>query len=326
MRSISVGLGLGVLGCLVFRAAEVRSQQVTIATPHHSVSEGFFENMGTSWGMRGNNWFFSFGGSPTQSAPQFGGFDPSAGANFGVGFRHGGVNGFFNANWSQGWRQSFSTWTPSITLPNGGWGVVSDTSQSPFVIGHVPVVGGFPAVRQFSPFPPSSRYMAPGAGASGVGRDAVVAALQRARAERDGRRQIEDAAANHRELQPRPRPAAPLRGQDDDLVLTGSGLPPAGPGDPALDEASRRLAAARASTAGRPVPCVAEARRLHAAEQTDEGGEALVYLERGRTAEARGKPNVAKIYYRMAARRASGQLRGQILSRIQALDSAPESR
>ena len=65
---------------------------------------------------------------------------------------------------------------------------------------------------------------------------------------------------------------------------------------------------------------MAEARRLHAAEQAAQDGEALKYVERGRTAEAKGKPNVAKVYYQMAADRASGKLREQILARLDSLE------
>ena len=66
---------------------------------------------------------------------------------------------------------------------------------------------------------------------------------------------------------------------------------------------------------------MADARRLYAAEQAEEHGEALLYVERARNAEAKGKPNVAKVYYQMAAQRASGQLREQVLARLNALET-----
>jgi len=49
------------------------------------------------------------------------------------------------------------------------------------------------------------------------------------------------------------------------------------------------------------------------------------YFERGRAAEAKGKAGVARIYYQMAARRATGELKEQILSRLAALDSGDSS-
>ena len=96
MRSISIGL-YALLGLLVF-ASPAFPQQVTVSTPYQSTGDSFFENMGTSWGLNGPNWSFSFGGSPMQAAPQFGGFDPSAGANFGFAGGSGGVGGFFGGN------------------------------------------------------------------------------------------------------------------------------------------------------------------------------------------------------------------------------------
>jgi hypothetical protein len=54
--------------------------------------------------------------------------------------------------------------------------------------------------------------------------------------------------------------------------------------------------------------------RVRASEADD------FYL-RARQAEADGKKNVARIYYQMAARRASGELKSQISSRLAAMDA-----
>lgn len=325
MRSISRGAFLGFIGSLVLLVADVRAQQVTVSTPYHSISDGFFENMGTSWGLSGPNWSFSFGGSPVQAAPQFGGFDPTAGANFGFYRSSGGVNGFFNANWSQGYRQSFTSQVPSVTLTNGMPGFVADTSVSPFVISYVPVVGSYPGVRFPGPAVPP-----PTPGASGVGRDAVVSALRRARAEQALKERLEDANAAQAEAarMNRPDPNALDRGGDDfALIGPGAALRGASEAAPAAqgtDEAMRKLAAAQASSAGQPAPSVDEARRLHAREQAAQTGEALKYEELGRNAEAKGKPNVAKVYYRMAAGRASGEHRQRIMARLNALETSPD--
>ena len=324
MRSICAGLPLAVLGCVMFLPVGAAAQQVTVSTPYQSVSEGFFEHMGTSWGLSGPNWSFSFGGSPWQAAPPFGGFDPTAGANLGLGWRSGGVNGYFNGNWSQGSRRSMVSQVPSVTLQNGVPGFIADASQTPFVISYIPVVGGYVPVGAFNPMqslPPST---AASPGASGVGQDAVLNALRQHRAERDWRERIEDgpqaeaARMNRKAAANVQRPGGP-----GELTLIGSAPPPGEAAGNAADEPARKLAAARASSAGRPVPSVAEARRLYAAEKAEQDGEALVYLERGRNAEAKGKPNVAKVYYRMAANRASGQLREQILARLESLEASP---
>ena len=317
MRSLFVGLPLGALACWLFLAAGVPAQQVTVSTPYHSISEGFFENIGTSWGLSGPNWFFSFGGSPTQAAPQLGGFDPSAGANFGFSRRGGGINGWFNGNWSQGSRRSFVSQTPSITLTNGYPGYVADASVTPFVVSYVPVVGSFPRVGPPGPVPPT---MAPSPGASGVGHDAVLNALQGVRADAAERERMQNATPAEAEAARMNRPAQP--NVPGGAVGSPNHSLPGKPAVPPSDEPSRKLAAARGSSAGRPAPSVAEARRLHAAEQAAENDVVLKYVELARNAEANGKPNVAKVYYQNAARGASGELRKQILGRIQTLDSA----
>jgi len=324
MRWVYAGLPIAVLACLMFLATDGLTQQVTVSTPFQSLSDSFFENMGTSWGLSGRNWHASFGGSPIQAAPSFGGFDPNAGANLGFNWRSGGAGGFFNGNFSQGNRRSFVTQVPSVTLQNGVPGYISDSSYTPFVMSYVPVVGGFPMVGTYNPVPPFAPSMVPSPGGSGVGRDAVVNALERARAERAQKERMQEEAladAEAARMNPPARPNAQNRHGNDDLVLIGAALPAAQAAESASDGPARKLAAARASSAGRPVPSVAEARRLHAAEQAGEKSEALAYLERGRNAEAIGKPNVAKVYYQMAARRASGNLRDQILARLNALET-----
>lgn len=80
------------------------------------------------------------------------------------------------------------------------------------------------------------------------------------------------------------------------------------------------------SSAGRAAPSVAEARRLHDADVAVRTTEAAEWLRRGRKAEASGKPAVAKIYYQMAARRASGELKDEVLASIEALKTTSRAR
>ncbi len=133
---------------LVLSAAH--AQQVTIGVPQRTVGDSYFESMGTQWGVRGDNWFFTFGGSPLVS-PGIGGFDPNAGANLGWTFRGGDTSGFFNFGWAQGSRSSMVSQTPMLTLSNGVPGFFADTSLSPFVISYIPVTGGFPAFGALTP-------------------------------------------------------------------------------------------------------------------------------------------------------------------------------
>jgi hypothetical protein len=89
---------------------------------------------------------------------------------------------------------------------------------------------------------------------------------------------------------------------------------------------AHRLALAQQSTAGRPVPSVQEAKRLRAAEEASQQAEAQVYLERGQSAEEAGNLGAAKAYYQMAARRAAGNLKREILQRIEGVKRPAEDR
>jgi hypothetical protein len=74
----------------------------------------------------------------------------------------------------------------------------------------------------------------------------------------------------------------------------------------------------------RPVVDAAALRAQHQREEQARASEASDLVARAQAAEASGKPGVAKVYYQMAARRASGSLKDQIVARLAAL-SAPSS-
>jgi hypothetical protein len=128
--ALAAGLALsGVEGVL--------AQQTTVATPHPVASHSYYEHFGTSWGIRGNGWFFQFGGPV---APPFGGFDPNAGASFGF----AGPNGFLNITAGQGSSTTLVGQAPMVTVTNGGTGAFFDQTLRPFVTGVIPVVGAQP--------------------------------------------------------------------------------------------------------------------------------------------------------------------------------------
>jgi len=81
------------------------------------------------------------------AVPQFGGFDASAGAQLGFAILSD-IEAFFFINAAQGDRRSNVLQAPKVTLFNGQQAYVSDTSQSPFVISVIPVVGDFAAAQQ----------------------------------------------------------------------------------------------------------------------------------------------------------------------------------
>jgi hypothetical protein len=68
-----------------------------------------------------------------------------------------------------------------------------------------------------------------------------------------------------------------------------------------------------------PTMSLAEAQSQRAAQKETRVDEATKFFARGQKAEAEGKANVAKIYYQMAARRATGPLKDQVLAKLDAI-------
>jgi hypothetical protein len=85
------------------------------------------------------------------------------------------------------------------------------------------------------------------------------------------------------------------------------------------------LAGVQGDSGGLPAPSVEDIRRQRAEQQEVRANEAVTFFERGRKAEQEGKVNVARIYYQMVARRASGDLKDQALARLDALRSGKGS-
>ncbi|MEE9601724.1 MAG: hypothetical protein V3V75_00360, partial [Thermoguttaceae bacterium] len=86
-------------------------------------------------------------GSFDLAVPTFGGFNASAGASLGFAILSD-IEAFFFINAAQGDTRSNVLQAPKVTLFNGQQAFVSDTSQSPFVISVIPVVGDFAASQQ----------------------------------------------------------------------------------------------------------------------------------------------------------------------------------
>ncbi len=163
MRTWRTTLAAGVLVTLVAVAVPSQGQQVTIGTPYHNLQDSFFENSNISWSghlnfqdnspnhMYPNQGIaFSYGGGAL-ALPQFGSPNLQAGlsANFAFVNKNGQIN--FATNFGQGSNRSSVTQTPSVTIMNGETGYTSNTAQTPFVMGAVPVVGGFPVWPQPAP-------------------------------------------------------------------------------------------------------------------------------------------------------------------------------
>lgn len=274
----------------------VAAQQATVTVPYHAASDRFYENMSLRWGLSGPGWFFRFGGG---TGVPFGGFDPNAGAAFGHGFHRPGLNGYFYGSLSQGSRRSLVSQTPNLTVSNGMPGYFADVSWSPFVIGTIPVVGGFPVVGVLNP-----PLLVPVDNAPQYPMPDPTSALPPRLAT------IQPAAKSKDEPQ-------------DDLILGPDDRdePPAEVGQ----DPRQRLVIASESTAGRPVVSVEAAHRLRERERTEAEQEAATYVERAQQAEAVGKLNVARQYYQMAYRRATSPQREEIRTRLAPLPVRPKS-
>lgn len=86
-------------------------------------------------------------GSFNVAQPTVGGFNPSTAATFGFAILSD-IEAYFLINAAQGDSRTNVLNAPKVTLFNGQQAFVSDTSQSPFVISVVPVVGEFAAAQQ----------------------------------------------------------------------------------------------------------------------------------------------------------------------------------
>jgi len=72
------------------------------------------------------------------------------------------------------------------------------------------------------------------------------------------------------------------------------------------------------------LPSVDEILRQNELAKSERSAEASEFYVKGRRAEAEGKHGVAKIYYKMAFRRADRELQRQITARLAALDQGTE--
>jgi len=320
-------VGIAVLGPIAWLAGSVLHGQSTVTARQHSSGTGFYEQTGTQWGFNSGGLSFSFGGVSAQ--PNSGRPDANAGLQLGFASRGSHGSGYFLGTLAQGSHQSYGSQSPSITLSNGMPGFTTDASWTPFVVGYYPVVGGWPAATvgtfgspgvavqlpTWSMFGTGTSVLVPDQGAANLGGINRAAGGQsqfgppgmpgqRAMGGQAGAAQQQVRAQVH-----------DIQGMDEAILAGGQQARP-----PIPDAGAQALNAAQASSAGRAAPSVAEAQRQRAAEQATDADEALTSYRRAEAAEAEGKPGLAKVYYRMTARRATGELRQKAITRLTALE------
>ena len=125
------------------------AQQTQVTLPSHRLNEGFFERIGVGWHFEStrpnSRMFFNYPGL-NSAVPFFGGWDPATDARFGFAGRKGNTRFGFNMALQQGSSRTMIGSAPSVMVPNGGSGSISNTTLRPFVTGWIPVVG-----QQFRP-------------------------------------------------------------------------------------------------------------------------------------------------------------------------------
>jgi hypothetical protein len=241
-------------------------RQVTTQAPLRGVSDSFFERIGFSANIRAPGFNVNVGGFPL-AVPQFGGFQPGAGAVGGFAINGGNFNANIGFEFSQGSRRSAVSQTPSTTLMDGQTAIFADVTQSPFVISTPFMVTNTPVVPLRPGVPWKQRL---DNGTASVRRTADFDAPP-----------AKPAAAQAR--------AAPV---------------------------ADAVAVQAAAQGNRPIVSVAEIRRQRGAAEQGDHDEALLQMQRGEQAERDGKPGVAKIFYQMALRQATGDLKRQLQERI----------
>ncbi len=284
-------------------SAPTSAQQTTVTAPMHGVNDGFFEGVGVGFNASGRNWFFN--GIGPAPAP-FGNANPGAGANLGFGFGFPGGNAQFNFGAGQGSSTGFSSVSPSVTSIDGTTGYIANVTQIPFVIGLVPVVGGV-------------------GGGVGGGLNGVAGQF--------GPSAIPPIAQSPSLLDER---LARLNGGELQLARHGGGggAPAVAKINPpakheavaANDPAAIKLAQAQQSTAGTPATSIAALREQQRAEDEAAAAEIRTLLDEGRAAQAAGKIGAARLDYRQAAQRASGDLKREAEEALRSLGDQPVKR
>jgi hypothetical protein len=315
----------GQMADLLEQLRRIQGQQVAVATPFHTLNDNFYERIGVDFGFNitgGNpngtgsrvvgldptgmvtpngDLEFRQGGAGS-ALPPFGGHDPATDATIGAAILGSPGSLFFNLFAGQGNTRNHVSQVPSVVLQNGTRGTFSDTSQMPFVTSVIPVVGGYRVPRPYYPVMPPTTY------------SVLQERIRRLQAQNQQRQKA--AAAGGAAA---PAPAA-----------AGAAAAPRktySPPEPKLSkghELSLKLLESKGSTAGHGDLSVAEIKRRRAAAKAHEAvvqdAAILEKIERGRGAEAAGKPNVAKIYYQQAATRAKGEQKQQLLQKIESLE------
>ncbi len=285
-------------------ADDARAQvMVRTETPLQNNSERFFESTSMGWSVRRPGFFASFGTSPV--LPPFGGFNPNAGLTTGFSVRTGKWSSNFNFNFSQGISRSSTTIAPTVMSMNGQPASLFSGTVRPFVLGVVPVGGGFGGGF-------GNNF---GGGFFSVPRGVIVpqaggdSLTQRLR-ERRSQLAIANGSSPDRDRVSRTdkpervEPPAPQTSQQRSSAAHAF-----------FGNRTGRVSASGTSTTSRSSGTVGVASETDTHDQQT----AELYYRRGLKAESQSNATLARIYYRQALGRATGSLKRRIQQRLNAL-------
>jgi hypothetical protein len=275
-------------------ASDATAQTMIQTTvPLQSNSDSFFESSNVGWSVRGRNFFASFN---APAPPPFGGFNPNAGLTSGFAFRRGGFSGNLNFNFSQGYSRTSTTVAPTVMSLNGYPSNFFAGTVRPFVASVVPTIGrGRGAGGPFFSVPSGNILR-------GQGPAYRLSQLQERLAQ--GRKTEPSSRTDRTEPAPEPAPRRELDTAERAAAAFGFFQ---GSGSRPSSESSSRSTARTTRQSASPPSVSGEPKSL-----------ADLYFRKGLEAEARSR-TTARMYYRMAFQRATGDLRLQIDRRLQAI-------
>ncbi len=294
--------------------------QTNIGSPFSSLNNGFFENIGVGFN-------FSVKGSPGALGPNgrgivglganrqllqniqfqqnnaapplpFGGGAASNPATLGFGIVGSGFTAGFGITAGQGSSSNNTSSTASVTAMNGQQGTITASTQRPFVISVVPVVGGFmPGIVGFDP------------GSAMQGTISRPPEFSTGLQERLNRIQSGGTSGVR-------GGASSAAGGGSSGVATNGG---ANSGGAAHDPISEKLQAARSSSAGQATTSLREIQAQQDSVDAEKVREFNDLMSQAQTAEAAGKFKVARVYYLQAAQRTEGTQLAELKSKIREL-------
>ncbi len=291
---------------LAVQSASAAHPQATIGTGLHTASDGFSEQFNVGFGfsiptpMPAPGHSGVVGLTPQGTLAPSISYNPGDSLNTPIPFAGGGTapaaqtgfaltspsgTAFFTLSATQSNSRSLGGQMGSVTVMDGGTGFISDSSLVPFVTSFVPVVG------------------------DNSGGSSVL-----------GERLARLKAGDTGGVRGNPNAGFPPAAGNGNAAGNGAANGPAA--QQALGDAAVPLGlqvAAANPTAGQGVASVAEIRAQQAAADETAAAEFRQLFAQAQGALDAGKPNVAKIYYRQIARRATGATRQQALAALKSL-------